>query len=158
FANDLRNFLSGMPVKARGNSLGYRAGKFVRRRKVEIAAVAVVACALIGALLFSMREARIAGRERQVAQQHYESVRRLANTMLSQLHDELAKESGSLKSRELLVKTSLEYLDALYQQGSSDQQLQEELATAYLKVAGIQGGDTSGANRGDNRGALQSYS
>ena len=158
FANDLRNFLSGMPVKARGNSLGYRAGKFVRRRKVEIAAVAVVACALIGALLFSMREARIAGRERQVAQQHYESVRRLANTMLSQLHDELAKESGSLKSRELLVKTSLEYLDALYQQGSSDQQLQEELATAYLKVAGIQGGDTSGANRGDNRGSLQSYS
>jgi non-specific serine/threonine protein kinase/serine/threonine-protein kinase len=158
FANDLRSYLAGMPVKARGNSFGYRAGKFVRRRKVEIAAVALVACALIGALLFSIREASIAERERQVAQQHYDSVRRLANTMLSQLHDELAKESGSLKSREMLVKTSLEYLDALYQQGSADRQLQEELAMAYLKVAAIQGGDTSGANRGDNQGSLQSYS
>ena len=158
FADDLRNYLTGMPVKARGNSLGYRAGKFVRRRKVELAAVALVSCALIGALLFSMREARIAERERQVAQQHYESVRRLANTMLSQLHDEMVKDSGSLKSREMLVKTSLEYLNALYQQGSSDLQLQEELAMAYLKVARIQGGDNSGANRGDNQGALQSYS
>jgi tetratricopeptide (TPR) repeat protein len=58
----------------------------------------------------------------------------------------------------MLVKTSLEYLDALYQQGSSGRQLQEELATAYLKVASIQGGDNSGANRGDNQGALKSYS
>ena len=157
FGNDLRSYLAGMPVRARGNSLGYRAGKFVRRRKVEITAAALVTCALLGALVFSLREARIAERERQVAQQHYDSVRKLANTMLSRLHDEMAKDSGSLKSRELLVKTSLEYLDALYQQGSSDRQLQEELAMAYLKVAGIQGGDSSGANRGDNQGAKQSY-
>ena len=40
FANDLRSYLAGMPVKARGNSLRYRAGKFVRRRKVELAATA----------------------------------------------------------------------------------------------------------------------
>jgi eukaryotic-like serine/threonine-protein kinase len=157
FGNDLRSYLAGMPVRARGNSLSYRAGKFVRRRKVEIAAAALVTVALLGALVFSMREARIAERERQVAQQHYDSVRKLANTMLSQLHDEMAKDSGSIKSREMLVKTSLEYLNALYQQGSSDKQLQEELALAYLKVAGIQGGDSSGANRGDNQGALQSY-
>lgn len=157
-ANDLRSYLSGMPVLARGNSLGYRAGKFLRRRKVEIAAVGIVACALIGALVFSMREARIAERERQVAQQHYDSVRKLANTMLSQLHDEMVRESGSLRAREMLVSTSLEYLDALFAQGSPDRQLQEELASAYLKVASIQGGDFSGANRGDNQGALKSHS
>jgi tRNA A-37 threonylcarbamoyl transferase component Bud32/tetratricopeptide (TPR) repeat protein len=157
FGNDLRSYLAGMPVRARGNSLSYRAGKFVRRRKVEIAAAVLVTVALLGALVFSMREARIAERERQIAQQHYDSVRKLANTMLSQLHDEMAKDSGSIKSREMLVKTSLEYLNALYQQGSADKQLQEELALAYFKVAGIQGGDSSGANRGDNQGALQSY-
>jgi non-specific serine/threonine protein kinase/serine/threonine-protein kinase len=157
-ANDLRSYLAGMPVLARGNSFGYRASKFVRRRKVEIAAASLVTCALIGALVFSMREARIAERERQVAQQHYDSVRKLANTMLSQLHDEMVRESGSLKTRELLVTTSLQYLDALYTQGSADRQFQEELAAAYLKVAGIQGGDYSGANRGDNQGASRSYS
>jgi non-specific serine/threonine protein kinase/serine/threonine-protein kinase len=156
FANDLRNYLAGMPVKARGNSLSYRAGKFFRRRKIEIAAVALVGCALIGALVFSMREARIVEHERQVAQQHFDSVRTLANTMLFDLHDEMARDAGSLKSRELLVKTSLGYLDALYKQGGADPKLQEELATAYLKVASIQGSDTE-ANRGDFAGALQSY-
>lgn len=156
FANDLRNYLAGMPVQARGNALSYRLGKFVRRRKIEIAAVALVGCALIGALLFSMREARIVEHERQVAQQHFDSVRTLANTMLFDLHDEMARDAGSLKSRELLVKTSLEYLDALYKQGGADTQLQAELATAYLKVASIQGSDTE-ANRGDFAGALQSY-
>ena len=155
-ASDLRNYLSGMPVSARGNSLGYRTGKFVRRRKVEIAAGAFVACALVGALLFSLREGRIAEHERHVAQQHFDSVRKLANTMLFQLHDEMAQDAGSLKSREMLVKTSLEYLDALYQQGGSDRQLQEELASAYLKVASIQGSDTE-ANRGNFTGALDSY-
>jgi eukaryotic-like serine/threonine-protein kinase len=155
-AADLRNYLTGMPVKARGNSLRYRAGKFVRRRKVEIAATVFVACALVGALLFSMREGRIAEHERQVAQQHFDSVRNLANTMLFQLHDEMAKDAGSLKSREMLVKTSLEYLDALYKQGGSDRQLQEELANAYIKVALIQGSDTE-ANRGNFAGALDSY-
>jgi len=155
-ASDLRNFLNGMPVTARGNSLRYRAGKFIRRRKVEIAAGLFVGLALLGALVFSVREADIAERERQVAQQHFESVRNLANTMLFQLHDELAKGSGTLKSREMLVKTSLEYLDALYKPGGSDPQLQEELADAYIKIASIQGSDTE-ANRGNTSGALDSY-
>ncbi len=155
-AGDLRNYLTGMPVSARGNSLRYRAGKFLRRRKVEIAAGVFVGCALLGALLFSLREGRIAEHERHVAQQHFDSVRNLANTMLFQLHDEMAKDAGSLKSREMLVKTSLEYLDALYKQGGSDRQLQEELANAYIKVALIQGSDTE-ANRGNFAGALDSY-
>jgi non-specific serine/threonine protein kinase/serine/threonine-protein kinase len=156
FANDLRNYLIGMPVRARGNSWRYRAGKFVRRRKVEIAAVALVACALLGALVFSVREARIAAREREVAQQHFASVRNLANTMLVQLSDEMQKGAASLKSRELMVKTSLEYLDALYKPGGSDPLLQAELADAYIKVASIQGSDTE-ANRGNFAGALDSY-
>ena len=155
-ANDLRNYLTGMPVAARGNSLRYRTGKFIRRRKVEIAAGLSAGVALLGALAFSMREADIAERERQVAQQHFESVRNLANTMLFQLHDEMAKSAGTLKSREMLVKTSLEYLDSLYKPGGSDPRLQEELADAYIKVASIQGSDTE-ANRGNFAGALDSY-
>jgi eukaryotic-like serine/threonine-protein kinase len=156
FANDLRNYLTGMPVHARGNSLRYRAGKFVRRRKMELAAGVFVGCAVLGALLFSLHEGRIAQRERLVAQQHFESVRNLANTMLFQLHDEMLKEAGSLKSRELMVKTSLEYLDTLYRPGGADARLQAELANAYIKVASIQGSDTE-ANRGNFAGALDSY-
>ena len=155
-AGDLRNYLTGMPVSARGNSLRYRAGKFAKRRRVELAAGVLVGCALLGALVFSVREARIAEHERVIAQQHFESVRNLANTMLFQLHDEMARGPGSLKSREMLVKTSLEYLDALYKPGGSDPRLQQELANAYIKVASIQGSDTE-SNRGNFSAALDSY-
>jgi non-specific serine/threonine protein kinase/serine/threonine-protein kinase len=157
FANDLRNYLTGMPVKARGNSWRYRAGKLIRRRKVELAAGVFVACALLGAMLFSMREARVAGHERLVAQQHFDSVRKLANTMLLQLHEDTSRDAGSIKTREMMVKTSLEYLDALYQQSGSDPLLQEELATAYIQVAAILGNDSGASNRGDYQGALRSY-
>ena len=156
FANDLRNYLAGMPVKARGNSLRYRAGKFVRRRKIEIAAAALVAAVLLGAVVFSTREARIAEREREVAQEHFDSVRKLANTLLFDIHDEVAKVPGSTAAREKLVSTSLEYLDALYKRAGSDPRLQEELATAYTKVAEIQG-DDGAANKGNLQDAMRSY-
>jgi non-specific serine/threonine protein kinase/serine/threonine-protein kinase len=154
--NDLRNFLGGMPVRARGNSLRYRFGKFARRRRWEIAAGVLVACALLTALGVSIREGRIADRERQVAQQHFASVRKLASTLLFEIHDEIAKVPGSTKSRELLVKTSLEYLDALYKGAGTDRALQEELAAAYLKVGNIQG-DEGGSNIGAYQDALKSY-
>ena len=41
-----------------------------------------------------------------VAQQHFDSVRKLANTMLLQLHEDTARDSGSIRTREMMVKTS----------------------------------------------------
>jgi tRNA A-37 threonylcarbamoyl transferase component Bud32/tetratricopeptide (TPR) repeat protein len=155
-ANDLRNFLSGMPVQARGNSWRYRASKFVRRRKIEIAAGLIVAFSLLGGLFFSIREARIADRERQVAQRHFDSVRKLANTLLFELHDEMRRVPGSTKAREMLVNTSLEYLDSLYKGAGGDRALQEELAAAYDKVADIQGSEVF-SSKGDYKEALESY-
>ncbi len=58
FANDLRNYLAGLPVQARGNALRYRMEKFLRRRKLEIAAAAVVVLSLIGGLWIAIREGR----------------------------------------------------------------------------------------------------
>ena len=129
FANDLRNYLAGMPVHARGNAWRYRTGKFVRRRKVEIAAAAVVVVSLVGGL--GLRHPRGAGSPSSsalVAQRHFDSVRKLANTLLFDFHDEMAKLARLHQAREMLVKTSLEYLDALYQESGSDRALQEELA------------------------------
>jgi tetratricopeptide (TPR) repeat protein len=156
FANDLRNYLAGMPVLARGNSLRYRAAKFVRRRRLEIAAAAVVALSLVGGLWIAVREAQEAERERLVAQRHFDGVRKMANTLLFELHDRIAPLSGSTKARELLVKTSLEYLNTLYEESSGDRTLQQELAVAYKKVGDIQGNEL-GSNTGDPKAALQSY-
>ena len=156
FANDLRNFLAGLPVVARGDSLRYRASKFLRRHRWQIAAATVLALSLIGGIWSSKREAREAERQRLVAQRHFDSVRQMANTMLFSLHDEIAPLSGSTRSRQILVTTSLEYLNTLYAESGNDPSLQWELAVAYRKVGDIQG-DEGGPNIGDPDGAAQSY-
>ncbi len=155
FANDLRNFLGGLPVQARGNAWRYRFGKFLRRRKIEIAAAAVVIASLVVGLGVAIHEARVAEQQRVIAQRHFDSVRKLANRLFV-FHDEVAQLPGSTKAREMLVKTSLEYLDALYKESGTDRALQEELGIAYKKVADIQG-STSSANLGDSAGAMRSY-
>ena len=47
-AADLRRHLDGLPVRARPDTFGYRAGKFVRRNRVPVAAGALVVLALVG--------------------------------------------------------------------------------------------------------------
>ncbi|MGH7560898.1 MAG: tetratricopeptide repeat protein, partial [Gemmatimonadales bacterium] len=68
--DDVRRFLSGMPVQARPQTLGYRTRKFLRRHRVGVGAAAAVMLALaggLGATLWQAAEARReAGRARAV--------------------------------------------------------------------------------------------
>ncbi len=68
-ADDLQRHLQGHPVLARPESRWYRAGRFVRRHRVPVAALAGVLLALsvgLGAALWQSREARL---QAQLAQQ-----------------------------------------------------------------------------------------
>ena len=58
-AADLQRHLDGRPVEARGDSLGYRASRFVRRHRAGVAVAATLVGALvigIGAVLWQARE------------------------------------------------------------------------------------------------------
>ncbi|MEP7347686.1 MAG: serine/threonine-protein kinase, partial [Gemmatimonadaceae bacterium] len=66
---DLRRWLEGHPVAARREWAGYRVRKFVGRHRVETVAAAVVLVALIGGLASSLRQTRIADRERAKTEQ-----------------------------------------------------------------------------------------
>ena len=58
FADDLRRYLGGLPVRARPSTAGYRAGRFARRHRVGVAAVAVVALALVAGATVALWQAR----------------------------------------------------------------------------------------------------
>jgi len=69
FAEDIGRFLSGHPVQARPDSWTYRAFRLWRRRKLVVSTSAAVAVVLVGATLYSVRQAQLARAEQKRAEQ-----------------------------------------------------------------------------------------
>lgn len=67
FSADLQRALALEPVRAREGERGYRAGRFLRRRRLPIAAAAVVVMSLTGGLVVSLDQAAKAERQRDAA-------------------------------------------------------------------------------------------
>ncbi|HEY1265060.1 MAG TPA: protein kinase, partial [Terriglobales bacterium] len=149
FSEDVRRHLEGLPVNARQGSWNYRAGKFIKRHKAAAAASLIVVLTLLGGMAMTLREKRI-------AEHRFNDVRKLANSLIFEVHDSIRDLPGSTEARKLLVSRGLQYLDSLNSEAKGDQSLQEELATAYEKVGDVLG-YPYGANLGDTAGALQSY-
>jgi tetratricopeptide (TPR) repeat protein len=62
-ATDLRRHLTGLPVSARPDRLGYRAGKFVRRHRLGVMAGGAIALSLVGGLAATVSQANRVARE-----------------------------------------------------------------------------------------------
>jgi len=156
FAQDIRNHLRGLPVTARNGTWSYRAQKFVRRQKVGVAATALVVLVIIAGLAATIREARIAEANRQRAEKRFNDVRKLANSLLFEIHDSIRQLPGATSARKLIVARAQEYLDVLAQDSKSDPSLLGELGVAYGRLASVQG-NSQDANLGETSQAVQNY-
>jgi eukaryotic-like serine/threonine-protein kinase len=154
-ADDLKRWLEGRPVVARKDTLGYRASKFVSRHKAGTAFAAAGALALCAAMAAAIYQARVATRERAAAEARFTDVRQLTDSFLFEFHDAIRNLPGSTPARELVVKRALQYLEKLSSIKSGDEGLQRELASAYERVASVQGGLFE-THIGDTRGARAS--
>ncbi len=156
FSEDIRRHLEERPVHARKDTAGYRTAKFVRRNKLALAAAALVLVSLIGGIIATSWQARIATREKARAERRFNEVRKLANSVLFDYHDAIKSLPGATKVRERLVKDALNYLDSLAGEAHGDPGLQRELAAAYERVGDVRGGISSGSLL-DKAGAMESY-
>jgi eukaryotic-like serine/threonine-protein kinase len=154
-SEDLRRHLEGLPVTARADTLGYRAGKFVRRHRAAVAAAALVSASLVAGIVTTIRQARIAEANRSRAEQRFGEVRRLANFVMFDMHDSISQLPGSTPARKQLVEKSLEYLDGLAGETTRDPVLLAELAAGYHRLSELQG-SAGLANLGDRAGAVAS--
>ncbi len=139
-ADDLNRYLQHLPISARPETMLYRAAKFVRRNRAPVAATALTIVALSTALL-------IANRERRVAERRFSQLRQLSNQVIA-LDKSIRDLAGSTQARELLVADSLEYLEGLASEASTDPALALEVGDAYWRVGRIQGVPTE-LNLGD---------
>ena len=155
-AEDVRRHMTARPVVARGDSFTYRATRFVRRRKLGVAAAAAIVLSLVGGVIATSWQARVASAERARAERRFADVRRLSTSFLFDFHDAIATLPGSTPARLLVVSKALEYLDSLASEAGDDRELQKELAAAYDRVGDVQG-NPGAANLGDIDGAIASY-
>ena len=156
FSEDIRRHLEGRPIRARRETFGYRAQKFVRRNRIGVTAAALVLLSLLAGILATYHEAKIARAQQAKADRRFQDVRELANSLLFELHDGIANLPGATPVRKRLVERALKYLDSLAKEARGDSSLELELAAAYDKVGDVQG-QPHEANLGDLAGALASY-
>ena len=162
-AGDIRRHLDSVPILARKDTVGYRTSKFVRRHKAGVAASLVIVAAILAGSAIALREAHVARRQAEIARQQraraerrFNDVRKLANSMVFEIHDSIRNLPGAMPARKLLATRALEYLDSLSKEAAGDPSLQRELAAAYDRVGDLQGYNGA-ANLGDFRGAMESY-
>jgi non-specific serine/threonine protein kinase/serine/threonine-protein kinase len=162
FVDDLQRYLRAEPVRARPDSLSYRAAKFVQRNRVaalSIALIAISLCVGISGTLWqagrALRGERQARAAEQRAERRFEDVRSLTHSLLFDYHDAIKNLPGATPVRARLVRDALGYVDRLAHEAEGDIALEQELASAYERLGDIQGG-TMEANLGDTSGALAS--
>jgi len=83
-------------------------------------------------------------------------VRRLAGSVMFELHDAISPLPGSTPARELLVKRALEYLESLSREVGDRPDLQHEVALGYARVAEVQG-DRGESNLGQLPAAIVNF-
>ncbi len=143
-SDDVGRFLDGLPVQARSGALGYRAAKFVRRRRIALSIAAVLALTVgtSGSMLWIAD--RRAAYSREQSQERLEAALAMANSALFDVHDSLAKMPGSTRIRALIVERTVQSLSELQRTDSSDPALSTGLAAAYEKLSDIQFRDGPG--------------
>ncbi|MBL8217096.1 MAG: serine/threonine protein kinase [Bryobacterales bacterium] len=128
FAEDLRRYLAGAPVKAREGAFWYSAGRFLRRhRALSTAAAAVlVIAAIVGASAI---------RQRQAENQRMAHLRATAGPILADYQSQLTRLTGSTELRRQIAANKTKYLDSIYNDAAKDPALRRQVAAAYASVA-----------------------
>jgi tetratricopeptide (TPR) repeat protein/predicted Ser/Thr protein kinase len=148
-AQDIRRYLAGRPVRARSATWRYRLGKWVRRHRVAAPAGTVAVLLIVGFAGATWWQARSAERR-------FQQVRRLAGSVMYELHDAISPLPGSTSARELLVKRALEYLESLSREVGDRPDLQREVALGYARIAEVQG-DRGESNLGQLPTAIVNF-
>jgi serine/threonine protein kinase/tetratricopeptide (TPR) repeat protein len=164
FASDIERHLEHRPILARKDTFVYRSSKFFSRHRMGVAAAAVFVLTMLFGLALTLREGRIAREQAAIAEiqraraeRRFNEVRKLAHTLIFDLHDPIRELPGSLPVQKMLIDNSLQYLDGLAQEVGGDPSLEREIAAAYKRLGDAQGMPISWANLGDFPGALASY-
>jgi eukaryotic-like serine/threonine-protein kinase len=132
FSEDIRRHLEGMPVAARKDTFGYRAGKFVRRHKTGVAILSLLA---ILAVAMAVQSVRIA-RERDRANQEAATAQAVTKSLAAvfEFADPGWARSNTITAKELLDQGAEKVVCDLKDQPVVQAKLMDTIGGLYLSI------------------------
>jgi serine/threonine protein kinase len=152
---DVQAYLESRPVSARQGTIRYKAAKLIKRNRLSFSIAAILLVILVGGSILIAWQARIANRQRHIAEARSTDLRELSNSLLSELDDAIKQIPGSTNAQQLLVTRVLEHLDRMSKDADGDRIAELDLADAYTTLGKLQG-DAYEQNLGDKPGAIKS--
>jgi serine/threonine-protein kinase len=136
---DVRRYLEGRPVSARGGGRRYALLKFIRRHGRVVAASVTGVALLISALGVTLVAYASAERARAAEAERFQQVRALATWMLFDHNDRLARTPGNTAARVRLAAEAQRYLTVLAAGRRVAADVRLDTARGFIRLAQIQG-------------------
>jgi serine/threonine-protein kinase len=132
FSEDIRRYLTGLPVLARKDTFGYRAGKFARRHKAGVAILVLLAAL---AAVMTIQSVRIA-RERDRANQVAATAEAVTQSLVSvfEFADPGTAKGNAITAKELLDQGAEKVVRDLKDQPLSQAKLMDTIGGLYLNL------------------------
>lgn len=134
-ADDLTRYLNDEPVAARPPALSYRAGKFVRRHRVQVVAAALVALAIVGGAIAAGVGLVRANRAEARARQEAATARQISEFLTGLFSASDPNTGGATTLRELLDRGAKRVDADLNGQPGVQASLFETLSHVYGSLA-----------------------
>ncbi len=133
---DLRRHRSGLPILARPDTGGYRAGTFVRRHRWGVAAAAALVAALLAGIAGTAWQARVAARERDQARRQAAKAAQVAGFLsgIFELSDPERSKGEALTARDLLERGAAEIESELAEQPELQAEMMMLIGEVYLQL------------------------
>ena len=135
-ADDIERHLEGRPIHARRSTWRYRAGKFVGRHKISVAASFLMALLVVAGVAAIAWQGRIAARERDRARVEAQRAERVADllTSLFEAANPRRGEGEQITARDLLDQGETRIRAELADEPELQAQLLEVMARAYTGI------------------------
>lgn len=135
-ADDILRHLDGRPIEARADSFGYRAGKFLRRHRLAVAASAAVVAALLIGLLLAVSGLVRARQAEAEARREAETSRQVSDLLIGifKVNDPGEARGETITARELLDRGAERVREQLADQPEVQGSLLRTIGDAYSEL------------------------
>ncbi|MBO9662960.1 serine/threonine-protein kinase [Dokdonella sp.] len=142
FADDLRRWRAGQPIRARADSAGYRLRLFVRRNRLMVAAAALALAAIVGGAGIALWQARAAAAQGRLALERAETAERVKRFMIGlfQAPDPEQARGAMPRADELLDRGARQIAGDLAGEPRLQAELYETMALSYMNLGRFETG------------------